>query len=308
MYLYTVNYNFNEEQLCKMEIKYLFDLKIDSKYFLSSKNIDVNRSPFIKTKLKIIADSQSIEELVNIIIKDRISYENFKVKYFIVEGNIDFNLKLKVEDIIGDAIYGNAKIHEPEIFLGVTNMKDRWILGEYEKNNGIWNFHNKKPVYYCNALPTRISRAVVNIAVGDNTNLKIVDPCCGIGTVVIEAISMGLDVKGYDINPKVVYGAKQNLKYFGYPDAVDVADIRDIKDKYDVSIIDIPYGILSITSKNEYKYILESARKISDKLVLISSELLDKELINAGFRLIDRCEISKRDFIRYISVCIWGGF
>lgn len=304
MYFYIINYNFNEEQLCKLEMKYLFDLIPQKKYFLSEKYIDVNRSPFIKASLKIVAQSPSIEKLIEIINKKRISYKNFKIKYINIEGKTDFNLKHKIEDAIGDAIFGDAKIHDPDIILGIVFYEDCWILGEYKKNEGIWDIHNKKPCYYCNALPTRISRAVVNIAVGNDMTLKLVDPCCGIGTVVIEALSMGLSIEGYDINPKVIEGARRNLRYFGYDDVLKALDIKNIQKKYDVSIIDIPYGVLSITSQNEQISILTNARRISNKMVLISLNQMDREIKDAGFTVIDRCEILKRDFKRYVTVCI----
>ncbi|QCX34636.1 methyltransferase domain-containing protein [Caloramator sp. E03] len=304
MYFYIINYNFNEEQLCKLEMKYLFDLIPKRKYFLSEKYVDVNRSPFIKASLQIIAKAQSIEKLISIIIEKKISYKNFKIKYINIEGKMDFELKHKIEDAIGNAIFGDAKIHDPDIILGIIYYEDYWILGEYNKNEGIWDIHNKKPCYYCNALPTRISRAVVNIAVGNDMTLKLVDPCCGIGTVVIEALSMGLNIEGYDINPKVIEGARRNLRYFGYDDVLEVSDIKDIRKQYDVSIIDIPYGVLSITSELEQISILKNARRISSKMVLISLNQMDREIKDSGFTVIDRCEIIKRDFKRYVTVCI----
>lgn len=304
MYLYVINYNREEEQLCKMEMKYLFNLIPNRKYFFSNKEIDADRSPFVKSVIKIIAVADTLEHLEKKIIDDKIEYDNFKVKYVNIEGKMEFNMKHRIEDIIGNAVFGEAKIHEPDIMLAVTYIENRWILGEYKRNSGIWDVHNKKPCYYCNALTTRISRAVVNIAADGDAGVKLVDPCCGIGTIVIEALSMGLDIKGYDINPKVVEGAKENIKYFGYPDVVEVGDIHKINEKYDVSIIDIPYGILSVTTRNEQISILKSARRISDKMVLISSDKMDEEIKLAGFTSVDCCEASKRNFKRYISVCI----
>lgn len=304
MYLYIINYNFNEEQLCKMEMKYLFNFVPDNKYFLSDIDVDENRSPFIKARIKIIAKADTIEELKNIIIKDKISYDNFKIKYIELEGEMSLTLKHRIEDVIGNAVIGEAKIHNPDITLSVVNYNNIWIIGEYKKNIGLWDIHNKKPCYYCNALPTRISRAVVNIAAKNNKKIRLVDPCCGIGTVVIEALSMGFEIEGYDINPKVIEGAKRNIRFFDYPDVVKVSDIKDIKNKYDVSIIDIPYGILSITTKIKQIEILKNARRISDKMILISSSPMDAELKECNFSVIDRCEIFKRDFIRYVTVCV----
>ena len=40
----------------------------------------------------------------------------------------------------------------------------------------------------------------------------MIDPCCGIGTVVIEALEQGIDIKGYELVYKIGMNAK--LKFF----------------------------------------------------------------------------------------------
>ena len=41
-----------------------------------------------------------------------------------------------------------------------------------------------------------MARALVNIAMKDNEEGTLIDPCCGVGTVVIEALDLGIKVKG----------------------------------------------------------------------------------------------------------------
>lgn len=304
MYFYAVNYNEDEKDLCMMEMRHLFGSDILDKHFYSDIEIDSSRSPFIKYKIKILSAADTVDELRDNIIKQNISYENFKVKFIIAEEKIEFNLKHKIEGILGFVVNGEAKIHDPDINLAVTYYKNKWIFGELDKNDGIWKVHNEKPYYYCNALSTKISRAVVNIAVDNNMDLRLVDPCCGIGTVVIEALSMNIDIKGFDNNPKIVEGAKCNLSFFNMPQVIDVCDINDLNEKYDVSIVDIPYGILSITSIHEQKNIIENARRISDKMVLISIESMEDTLRQCGFHAIECCKMPKGKFNRYISICM----
>ena len=74
----------------------------------------------------------------------------------------------------------------------------------------------QKPEMYSTALSTRDARAIVNIAAPFPEGLKIIDPCCGIGTVLVEAMSMGIAIEGRDVNKRVVWGSRINLRHFGF--------------------------------------------------------------------------------------------
>ena len=148
-----------------------------------------------------------------------------------------------------------------------------------------------------------MARALVNIAVGNNLELKLVDPCCGIGTVVIEALSMNIDVNGYEINNNIAQYAQRNLEFFGYNNVITNGDMHRIEEKYDVVIIDIPYGLFKPTTLKEQTDIIKTARKIADKLVIVTFEDMDKYIKGVGFNILDTCYVSKGKFVRYISIC-----
>lgn len=304
MYLYIISHGNGEKELFQMELKYLFNINPLKKYFISSLYVDVNRSPFVKACIHIKIKADTLDEMIEMVRSQGLSYEDFKVKYIDTEGNMEFNEKHRIERIVGLEITGEAKIHDPEIIIGVTFAGGKWILGEYYRNQRLWEHHNNRPRQYSTSLPTRISRAIVNIALGRDMDTRMVDPCCGIGTVVIEALSMGADIRGYDINPKVVEGAKVNLNFFGYKDIIYEGDIREIKEQYDAAIIDIPYGLLSRTTNDTQREIIKSARKITKKLLLVSLDQMDKEIKEAGFSIMDSCHAFKGEFKRYITLCI----
>lgn len=303
MRLYITSYYQGEEYLCAMELKYLFDRDVKDGFFISEKAIDVNTSPFIKYSIDIICSTDTINEMVLFIKEKDIAYDFFKVKYIDTEEKMEFNEKHRIEGIIGYEIRGEASVHSPRITLGITRAYGKWIFGELKKNQGISRIHNKRPFQYSNALPTNIARAAVNIAKAGYIAPKIIDPCCGVGTVVMEGLSMGIDIKGIDINPKIVENAKENLKYFGYADVISEGDIHQVNNHYDSAIIDIPYGLLSVTTKEEQRNIIKSARRIADRLVLVSLVNMDEDLIDANFNVLDNCCVYKRDFKRYITLC-----
>lgn len=303
-YFYSINYPVFEENLCKMEMKCLFNNIPDKKYLFSDNYVNPSRSPFIKDIISIIYEEDSLKEIVEKVIADELSYDDFKVCYIKVEnGEANYEERLKSIREIGLVIIGQSEMHNPKVTLAVTKVNGRWIFGEYERNNYEWHIHDNKPYSYSNSLGIRVARALVNIAVGTNLELKLVDPCCGIGTVVIEALSMKIDVKGYEINNNIAQYAQRNLEFFGYNNVIKNGDMHRIEEKYDVSIIDIPYGLFTPITLKEQIDIIKTARRISNKLVIVTFEDMDKYIKEAGFNIIDTCYVSKGKFVRYISIC-----
>jgi tRNA G10 N-methylase Trm11 len=162
----------------------------------------------------------------------------------------------------------------------------------------------KKPRSYSIALTTRLARAAANIAVPHPLGIKAIDPCCGIGTVLVEALSMGVDIVGRDINHFIVRGARENLAYFGLEGDVVVGAIANISVSYDVAIVDMPYNLFSTITTEEQLSILQQARRIANKVVVISIESIDEMLSLSGFTIVDRGVAKKGLFSRQVLVCI----
>lgn len=305
MYLYTTNYSKDEESLCKLEIKCLFNLILDGKYFISDTYIDPSRSPFIKKCISIMYTVKTLKDIIDEILLAKLHSEKYKVTYINVQGEeLGFHNRRDIEREIGLNILGEYELDDPKTNFGITKLNDKWIFGELESNDSTWLSHNKKPFSYSNALKVNVSRAVVNIAIGNNLNYKVIDPCCGIGTVLIEALSMGIDIIGYEINPSIGYNAIRNLNYFGYENIITIGDMTVIEDVYDIAIIDLPYGIFTQITAQEQLDIILSGRRIARKLILITFEDMETQIKACGFNIKDRCTISKGNFIRHISICI----
>ncbi len=303
-YFYVINYPEYEEDLCQMEMKYLFKKEDNVREFLSEIYISPSRSLFIKHCIKVIYIEDTLDDVINNIKKDNLSFEGFKVNFIRLSKN-EVNYKERLESMrkIGMAISGIPNISNPKIVLGLIKINEKWIFGIYEKDDCKWLNHDKKPFSYSNALSIRMARAIVNIAVGQETDKKIIDPCCGVGTVVIEGKSMGLDIIGYEINPKIACNAKENMKVLGYDVSIIKGDMHDIKEKFDIAIVDMPYGLFTKTTKDEQKEILKTTRNISRKAIIITFENMDEMIKDSGFEIIDKSTILKNNFKRYINIC-----
>ena len=304
-YFYFINCSEMEKELCNMEMRSIFGKEIKEKYLFSEKNFDPSRSPFIKLQIKSIYIEKNLEDIINKIEEDKISYDDFKVNYIKSEdGDVPYEERLKAVREIGFVIIGFSDIHNPKIELAITKVKDKWIFGELIKNNYKWQRHNDKPHSYSNAVPLRMARALVNIAVGDNRDLTLVDPCCGVGTVVIEALDLGINVKGYEISKPIACNARNNIEFLGYNrEIITSGDMHNINEVFDVAIVDIPYGLFSPVTLKEQVDIINTSRRIARKLVIITFEDMDNLITSAGFKIVEQFYMTKGNMMRQISIC-----
>ncbi|WP_096200540.1 TRM11 family SAM-dependent methyltransferase [Bacillus sp. FJAT-45350] len=301
-YLYTYSWDEGEHSLCQLEMRSLFGFDTESTLLESTLRIDPSRSPFMKERIDILYRCNSLEELVQNV-KDLRVNTTFKVLFVKNGEKVSFNERRSIERKIGLEIQGTVDLVNPQAMFGIIKVKEGWIFGQYFKSEPIWLHHQKKPRNYSTALGTRVARAVVNIAVPQTHNIKAIDPCCGIGTVLIEALSMNIDIVGSDINPLAAIGARENLSYFGLEGDVILKDIRNVIGRYDVAIIDMPYNHCSVLEPEMQLEMLQSARKFATKVVIITVETIDVLLDTAGFEIIARCIAQKGQFTRQVIVC-----
>ncbi|WP_257474964.1 RsmD family RNA methyltransferase [Bacillus sp. MCCB 382] len=304
-YLYTYSWEPNEASLCALERRILFGEDSESSILESSIEIDPSRSPFIRERLEIICEAGEFDELLNHIHQLE-AVDGFKVVF--VQNpdaeKVGFKKLRKIEKEVGLHLKGEAELVEPHIWYGIIQAHDRWVFGKYVRNEAVWLHHVKKPHSYSTALSTRVARAVVNIAAPETSGVKMIDPCCGIGTVLVEALSMGIDIVGSDRNPLILDGVRENIAHFGFEGDVSLRDINDVTGSYDVAVIDLPYNLCSVISDDEQLEMLRSARRFADKVVIVTLEDVDANVAKAGFDIIDRCEVSKGRFVRQILVCV----
>ncbi len=302
-YLYVINYPTFERELALLEMRTLFGIEAEKKYILSDIHIPPSRSAFIKCCITVIYKTDSLESLKELLRELPLSFEEFKFARFSVPGGgLGYHDWLQIAAELGALINGEVEMYTPEHLLGITCLEGQWIFGVYENSDTSWNNHDLKPHTYSNALTVRTARSLVNIAVGPTTDISLVDPCCGIGTVVIEAASMGIDVKGYELNWPIADKANKNLNYFGFDRLVTKQDMHKITETFQAAILDLPYGIFTHTTPEKQQALIKSLRHISKRCVIITFEDMDEIIETAGFTIVDRATVNKGQFKRIITV------
>ncbi|QFT90348.1 hypothetical protein FIU87_17040 [Bacillus sp. THAF10] len=307
-YVYTLGYSKEEHSLCFLEMRALFGQVTEQPIIKSKVGIDPSRSPFIRERIEILYEGETLQEIINQVKNIHMQDKTFKVIFSKINDrkeseSIQYQERREIERQVGWVIEGEADVHKPDHTFGMATMDGRWYFGHYQKSDAVWLKHVKKPREYSTALSTKDARTIVNIAVPIVKDTRVIDPCCGIGTVLVEALSMGIDIEGRDINPLVTTGARENIAYFGFQGRVTLGPIQDVEDTFDVAIIDLPYNIATHATKEEQAAIIQHARRISQKAVIITVEQMDEEIVQAGFHIMDRGFTQKGRFKREILVC-----
>jgi len=303
-FLYTYACHEDEQELCRLELRTLLGCEPDvGGFVISPREMDPSRSPFVKWRLDVLFEGSSVEEIAEQAAALELGGATFKVVCVDTAELDDYGEQRAVERAVGARIRGTADMRRPERLYGVAKVQGYWLLGAAHKSEAVWLRHQSKPQNYSTALSTRVARAIANIAVPDPHGVRAIDPCCGIGTVLVEAMSMGIDIVGRDLNPLAVRGARVNLSHFGMPQPVAIQDMRLIDETYDVAILDMPYNLCSKLSDEEQLSMLQSARRMASRAVIVSTEPIEAALAEAGFRIADRCVVRKGAFARQIIVC-----
>lgn len=298
----------DERSLCHLEMRSFFGIDTEKKILKSAVKIDPSRSPFMKGRLEVIAVGDTVEEIIAQASNFGSEEQTNKVIFLKIndrqgKDKIEYAQGLQIIRAIGSEMQGDLDLQNPDQVFAVVPFEGRWYFGLYTKSEPIWFNHMKKPREYSTALSTRVARAVANIAVPHPDGVQAIDPCCGIGTVLVEALSMGIDIVGRDINPLVCEGSRENIAYFGLTGDVRKSAIEEIEGTYDVAIIDLPYNLYTHASWEEQFTILKHARRIAKKVVVVTIESMDDRLATVGLRITDRCITKKQQFTREIVVC-----
>ena len=306
-YIYSFSYENPQSELCKLESRYFFNKEEKNKQLFSNIKVAPSNSPFIKSRFDIISFSEDYDTLIKDIKKESICIDGFKVEYLVLNGDItEYKERLKKLKDIGWSIEGIPNYYNPIKTYALCYYEGIWCFGILIKDRFAWHQHKQKPHSYSNSISISIAKALVNIAAKANKENKLLDACCGVGTIMLEACFSGNNIEGCDINEKICKNAKENLSHFNYIANVYNSDIKNISKKYEAAIIDLPYNLFSNATDNDILHIIESTAEITDRIVIVSTSDITNLISNIGFRILDYCTVSKsgkRNFTRKIWVC-----
>lgn len=304
MYIYKTKFEDHSEELIKYEMESIFNQKIDNEFIITNYEVNPNRSYYLNYRIDVLASGKTVKEMLPAIKELNLDYDGFKIEFIDVTSDVmEYQTRIGYCRKIAELMSGYGQMKDPVITFAVTLVEDTWYFGELLRNDRDFEKLQGKPHTYSHSMSCELSRTVVNIAVGQSSP-KLIDPCCGIGTVIAEAIDMGYDIEGTEINWLVYDKARSNLESLNIPIVIERQDMHDIEKKYDVSILDIPYGLMSKTTTQLQTGLISKCFDISNKLVLVSNEDASELICNTKWSLKDKITIPKANykFTRYVYI------
>jgi tRNA G10 N-methylase Trm11 len=290
-----------------LESRQIFEKEGKNNLLFSSVKVDPSISPFIKNRFEIISTSDDYSELLEKIKKACIRIDGFKAEYLILDGDSTRHRERldKIKDI-GYCIEGVPDYHTPSIIYSICKYENVWYFGLLVKHNTDWYKHKDKPCSFSNSIGMDIAKSLVSIASKGNKTKQLLDACCGVGTVMLEACFSEFNIEGCDINWKACKFTRQNLAHFDYAAHVYRSDIKDLNQKYDAAILDLPYNLYTYSNDEIALNIIESAARLSTRLVIVSISDIEPFIKKSGLKINDFCSVGKRGkskFARKIWVC-----
>ncbi len=120
----------------------------------------------------------------------------------------------ELERLMGSHIAGTVRLDTPESEYRAVCSADRCYLGRVIRRIDRGSFDLRKPgsrnFFHPGVMMPRMARALVNISLV-RAGEYLLDPFCGTGGFVLEAVMSGARGIGSDINPSMVSGSRRNV-------------------------------------------------------------------------------------------------
>jgi len=262
--------------------------------------VDISRTAYTILCLRVLARAASLPDLYQQLPLLHLSAEQFRVS-ILNKSPVKLADPCHIMQEVGEHIGGSVNLRAPQCeFMVLVTADGIWFGEVCFSNQQCWKPHEEKLHMYSSALQPRIARALVNLVArpGD----RLLDPCCGCGTVLIEAASMGISAAGSDQNYKLVQASIKNLRQFHYQADVQQLDACERQGQFDAVIIDLPYGQNCRHDAAVSQRILANMLRRAPRVLVVAHADLSQEMSAMGYRIAQRIAIAEQYLTRYVHV------
>ncbi len=262
---------------------------------------DISSAAYPFLLIEVLCQAESFPALVQSVAAMGLRADPFAVQVIRVPPRPRMNT-VEAAAALGRLIHGTVNLEKPAVRFVCLAQQDRYIFGrELSRSRRDWHDAAQRPANFSNALPPRFARALVNIvaAPGD----RLLDPCCGVGTVLIEAARVGARPEGVEISPANAANARRNLQAFGLAHVpVHRADARDWSGHYDAAIIDLPYGVTSVAHESLHRSIVSNIARLAPRLAVITARDDSHLWRQIGLRVIAVAPVPASRLVRHVHL------
>lgn len=298
-YVYLLAGDPNELALAQAEAEALAGGQpIEPRIFAADTLVDIARTGYINAGMELIASGRTVAEVCERVRPLGIAADRFGIEVMRVPRGLDVS-RHETGDAFGKVIEGKPDLTNPLVkFIVFATATGVWFGRTIDFARHDWERFVKKPHDFSSALPVRNARAICNLVIRGGE--RIIDPCCGTGTILIQAATLGARITGYDINPKMVASANANLEHFGLPRVASQGDAAELAGEYDLLITNIPYGNMSEITPEKAERLLANILRLAPRGVIVAGDDLTAQIQSHGVQVTRRIELRKLKLIRQV--------
>lgn len=262
--------------------------------------IDPGRTGYVGSGIELLASGKDLDEVCRKTAEMKIASDGFAVEVVRVPRGLKVR-RHETASALGWVIQGRPNLDHPkERFLAIATPEGMWFGRRLDATEPDWRRLVRKPHGFSSALPSQAARAICNLAIRGGE--RVVDPCCGSGTLLIHAAALGAHVAGFDINKKMVGTTNLNLKHFGLEPAARLGDAAEISGDYDLALANLPYGHMSPVTDERAGQMVTNIVKLAPRGVIISIRDVSGEVRAGGARVEQLIRLPKQALTRLIFV------
>jgi len=259
----------------------------------------IPQSAYLRTGLQLLAHGPTLDDLLTAVSQADFQADGFRVDFLSL--SVKNRLRPRRSIVaLADVIPCYPNLANPQHrFLLIERQQDLFFGEVLSECQYSFQQHAAKPYRTSTSLSSQLARALVNLVIPQAGSL--VDPCCGTGSILLEAHLLGLQTYGADQNRRTAWMARQNLAHFGYDVVVDHVAIQDCQRKADALVTDLPYGRLLKADEDAIRSILEHGVKLAPLAVYVAGRNITDWLAAVGYEQIEVFTVNKHDrVVRYV--------
>jgi 23S rRNA G2445 N2-methylase RlmL len=249
--------------------------------------VDVGGAGYIRFCADLVAAGESFEELVENTARAQCEFPGFHVRVWRTGGQVPYQDR-EIIIPLANSWGGHPNLDDPAVRLVVAAVPGRWRVGVLRS---VWKRDwagITRTVPYSAALSNQMARALVNLVAAPGDTL--LDPCCGIGTVVVQARRRGVRAVGVEIVKKLAGQAAEFVRAQAPGGLIVIGDSRHLRGCCDAAVLDLPYGRASRADAGLYQDLLANLAGSVERAVVVAAEPLTA--------LVERCGWEQRGLAR----------
>ena len=265
----------------------------------------IPQAAYLRTGLQLLAQGSTLDDLLAAVAQSHFAADGFRIDFLSLSGQNRLRPRRSIV-ALADVIPFYPNLVDPKHrFLLIERQHGLWFGEVLSECQYSFQQHAAKPYRTSTSLSSQMARALVNLVLPQARSL--VDPCCGTGSILLEAHLLGMQTYGADQNRRIAWMARQNLAHFGYDAMVDHAAIQDCRWKADALVTDLPYGRLLAADESAIRSILKHGRKLAPLAVYVAGHNISDWLAAAGYDETEVFTVNKQDrvvrYVHRVKVC-----